>query len=104
MADDAVTGEWPGVSRDGEPQLIRGPLPGSGQRPNRYKLRTTAVPAGALGHDWLGYFNSKLSQSSVSWYYDRMEISFEYNPDDESKVIETVDATIEYANEQLRPG
>ena len=104
MADDSVTGEWLGVSRDGEPQLVRGPLPGSVQRPNEYKIRTTPIPAGALGQDWLGYFNSKLSQSSVSGYHDRMEITVEYYPDDESKVIETVDATIEYANEQLRPG
>jgi hypothetical protein len=104
MADDSVTGGWPGVSRVGQPELIRGQLPGSLKRPNEHKIHTTPVPAGAVGQDWLGYFNSKLSQSSVSGYHDRMEITVEYYPDDESKVIETVYATIEYANERLTAG
>jgi hypothetical protein len=99
---DSVTGEWPGASRDGEPELIRGQLPGSVQLPNKYNIRTTPVPAGACRRDWIGFFNSKLSQSSVSGYHDGNAINVEYDPGDESKVIEMVDAAIEYANERLK--
>ena len=64
MADDSVTAEWPGVSRYGEPELTRGQLPGSLKQPNEYKIRTTPVPAGAHGCDWIQFFNSYSSRRS----------------------------------------
>jgi hypothetical protein len=104
MADDSVTGGWPGVSRDGQPELIRGQLPGSLKRPNEYKIHTTPVPGGPHGKDWLGYFNSQLSQPPISGYHDGNAINVECHPDAEPKLIETVDAAIEYANERLTAG
>ena len=104
MADDSVTGGWPGVSRDGQPELIRGQLPGSVRLQNKYKIRTTPIPAGACRRDWIGFFNSKLSQSSVSGNHDGNEILVECHPDAEPKLIETVDAAIRYANERLTAG
>ena len=43
MADDSVTGGWPGVSRDGQPELIRGQLPGSVRLQNKYKIRESLI-------------------------------------------------------------
>ena len=102
MADDSVTADWPGVCRDGEPELIRGPLPGSLKMQNKYKIRTTPVPAGAHGENWLGFFNSQLSKSPVAGIHNGNEISVECWPGVESRMVEAVDAAIEYANKQLR--
>jgi hypothetical protein len=43
------------VSRDGEPELKRGPTPDSLKRQNEYWVRTTPVPPGDNGIDWFGY-------------------------------------------------
>jgi hypothetical protein len=42
MPDDSLTGEWPGISCDREPALTRGPLSGSVQRPNEYRILQAA--------------------------------------------------------------
>jgi hypothetical protein len=94
--------EWPGVSRGGEPELTRGPQPGSVKRQNQYIIRTTQIPGGAYGVDWLGFFNSQLIGPRVSAYHDGNKIVVECSPDDESKLIEKVDSAIEYANERLK--
>jgi hypothetical protein len=78
--------------------LIRGQLPGSVKLQNKYRIRTTPVPAGAYGVDWLGYFNSQLT----SGYHNGNEIIVECWPDDESEMIEKVDSAIEYANEGVK--
>ena len=87
------------VSRDGEPELIRGSQPGSLQRPNEYEIRTTPIPAGPLGVDWLGYFNSQLTgQRPVRGLHDGSKIIVECSPEDETGLIEAIDSAIEYAN------
>ena len=98
-----MTVEWPGVSRDGEPELVRGPQSGSMKLQNQYRIRTTPAPDVAAGVDWLGFFNSRLSHSTrFSGYHDGSMVIVECWPDDEPGLTETVDAAIEYANEQLR--
>jgi hypothetical protein len=110
MPDDSATGEWPGVSRDGEPELIRGPQSGSVKLKNQYELRTAPVPAGADGYNWVQFFNSQFTgprsrftgPRPISGYHDGNKIIVECWPDDASELIETVDAAIEYANERLK--
>ncbi|GBE65990.1 hypothetical protein MFM001_24520 [Mycobacterium sp. MFM001] len=102
IGGNSLTGDWPGVSRDGEPELVRGPQPGSAKRPNEYQIRTTPVPAGAHGADWLGLFNSQLAGPPFTAYHDGNKIIVECRPDDEPTLVETVDAAIEHANERLR--
>jgi hypothetical protein len=102
MADYPLTKDWPGASRDGEPVLVFEQPPGSLQLQNKYKIRTKRVPAGAYGANWRGFFNSKVSQPPISGYHKGNQITVDCNPDDESRLIETVDAAIQYANDQLR--
>jgi hypothetical protein len=98
-----VIGEWPGVSRDGEPELIRGPQSGSIQLQNQYRIRTTQIPGGAYGLDWLGYFNSQFTgQRPITGYHNGRGAIVECSPDDASKLIEMVDAAIEYANDRVK--
>ena len=52
------------VSRDGDPLLKRGPQVGSAQLQNQYEIRTTPLPTGPKGADWLGCFNSRLRGGS----------------------------------------
>jgi|GEM_PF-2131573 len=104
MADDSVTGGWPGVSRDGQPELIHGQLPGSGEQPNEYKIHTTPVPGGPHGEDWFGYFNSQLNGPLTASHDGINKITVFCSPDDEPNLTQAVDAAIEYANERLRAG
>jgi hypothetical protein len=90
------------VSRIGEPQLKRGPGPGPGQRPNKYWIRTTPIPAGARRYDWLQLFNSQVLLPPFSGYHDGNKINVECWPDDEPRLTEAIDSAIEYANERLR--
>ncbi|WP_407688039.1 hypothetical protein [Mycobacterium sp. HUMS_1102779] len=91
------------VSRDGEPVLVRGPLSGSLQMANKYEIRTTPIPAGHHGTNWLGYFNSQFTgQKAITGYHDGHKITIECWPDDEPRLIETVDAAIEHANERVQ--
>lgn len=89
------------ISRDGEPELRRGPTPGSRKQPNEYWIRITPVPPGDNGIDWLGHFNSQLSQPPFSGYHDGNKIIVECWPDDEPNLIEMVDSAIEYADERI---
>lgn len=106
-----VFGEWKPkqegggmtVLRDGEPELVRGPQKGSVQRPNEYEIRTTALPSGAKGVDWLGYFNSRFTgYGPFRGLHDGSKITIECSEDDAPQLIETVDEAIEYANEKVR--
>jgi hypothetical protein len=91
------------VSRDGEPRLIRGPHLGSLQRPNEYEIRTTPIPAGAHGANWLGYFNSRFTgPRPFRGLHDGNKITIECSPDDAPQLIETIDEAIEHANEQVK--
>jgi hypothetical protein len=92
------------VSRTGEPQLKRGPGPGpaSAQWPNKYWIRTTPLPAGARGYDWLQLFNSQLLRPPFSGYHDGNKIDVKCWPDDEPRLTVAIDSAIEYANERLR--
>jgi hypothetical protein len=91
------------VSRLGEPKLIRGPHLGSLQRPNEYEIRTTPLPAGALGVDWRGYFNSQFTgPRRFRGLHDGNKITMECSADDAPQLIEAVDSAIEYANEHLK--
>jgi hypothetical protein len=90
------------VSRDGEPELKLGPFSGSLKRPSEYWISTTPVPPGDDGVVWLGVFNSLLgSQPPFAGYHDGSKIIVECWPDDEPKLVETVDADIEHANKRL---
>jgi hypothetical protein len=95
---------WPGVSRDGEPVLIRGPRRDSVQMQNQYEIRTTPLPAGARGADWRGYFSSRFTGPGRfhGWHDGNNKITIECWPDDYSEMIEKVDSAIQYANEKLR--
>jgi hypothetical protein len=98
-----VTGEWPGVARDGEPLLTHGPSLDSVTQQNEYKIRTTRLPAGSYGDDWRGLFNSRFTgRSPIPGWHDGNKITVYCWPDDEPILIEKVDSAIEYANEQLR--
>ena len=90
------------VVRDGEPVLTRGPSHGSVKQPNEYKIHTTPVPDEAHGVDWLGVFNSQLGRPPFSGYHNGTEIIVECWPQDEPRLVETVDAAIECANERLK--
>ncbi|MGO9927024.1 MAG: hypothetical protein ACLPLP_13115 [Mycobacterium sp.] len=94
------------VSRDGEPELKRGPAGGSIQQQNQYEIRTTPVPAGARGYDWAQFFNSRFTgQRPITGYHDGRDKATIYCwPDDESKLVGTVDAAIKYANEKALKG
>jgi hypothetical protein len=99
--------KWPGVSRDGDPELIRGPQTVSGKLPNKYRirttLRTTQIPAGADGYNWVQFFNAQFTgPRKITGYHDGESAIVECWPDDASKLIETVDAAIEYANERVK--
>jgi hypothetical protein len=103
MSDDSVTGQWPGVSRDGErPELRRGPIPGAVKRQNEYLIRTTPVPGGTDRYDWVQFFNSHLSNGPITGYHDGNKIIVECSPDDEPQLIEKVDSAIQYANQRLK--
>jgi hypothetical protein len=102
VGDDSAAGKWPGVSRVGEPELKRGPLEGSLQRPNEYWIRTTRLPGGAHGANWLGYFNSQVSRPPFCGHHDGNKIIIECWPDDDPQLTEKIDSAIEYANERLR--
>lgn len=90
------------ISRVGEPELVRGPLPGSLQQPNEYTIRTTPVPGGPHGYDWCMYFNSQLNKPPFTAIHDGKKITVYCSPDDEPKLTEAVDAAIEYANQRVR--
>jgi hypothetical protein len=90
------------VARDGGPVLTRGPAQGSAKRPNEYKIHTTPVHSEAHGVDWLGFFNSRLSGPPFTGYHNGNEIVVECWPKDEDRLVETVDAAIDYANQRLR--
>jgi hypothetical protein len=91
------------VARDGEPELIRGQQQGLIPQPNQYRIRTTQIPDGAYGRDWLGFFNSQFTgQRPIRGYHDGKNAIVECSPDDESNLNETVDAAIEYANERVK--
>lgn len=90
------------VSRDGEHRLVDGPLSGSVQKPNEYGMRTTPIPPGESGIDWLGYFNSQLTGLPFSGYHGGDKITVDCWPDNELRLVDTVDAAIEYANEQVK--
>ncbi len=79
------------VERDGEPVLTRGPSRGSVKQPNE-----------AHGVDWLGFFNSQLSQPPFSGHHNGSEIVVECWPEDEPQLIDKVDAAIDSANQRLR--
>jgi hypothetical protein len=97
MSDDSVKRQE--VSRDGEPELIRGPQQGSVKLPNQYRIRTTQIPGGTYGVDWLGFFNSQFTgPRNITGHHDGKIAIVECGPDYASKLIETVDAAIEYAN------
>ena len=97
MSDDSV--KWPGVSRDGEPELIRGPQQGSVELPNQYRIRTTQIPGGKYGVDWLMFFNSQFTgPRKIPGHHDGNSAIVECSSDYASNLIETVDAAIEYAN------
>lgn len=93
----------PDIQRVGEPVLIRGPLPGSVKLQNKYEIRTTPLPGGAHGLDWCGCFNSQFTgPRPIPGFHDGNKITVECWPDDEPKLVETVDAAIDYANEQIQ--
>jgi hypothetical protein len=103
MADDPVTREWPGVSRDGEPLLTRGPSADSVNQQNEYTIRTTRLPAGPYGDDWRQLFNSRFTgHTPIPGWHDGNKITVYCWPDDEPNLIEKVDSAIGFANEQLR--
>jgi hypothetical protein len=99
MSDDTR----PGVSRDGEPKLIQGQLPGSAKLQNEYEIRTTPVPVGATGYDWAQFFNSQFTgQKAISGHHDgRNKITVYCWPDDQPNLIEKVDSALGYANDRL---
>ena len=64
-----------------------------------YEIRTTPLPAGALGDDWRGYFNSRFTgPRRFRGQHDGNKITIECSADDAPQLIETIDAAIEYAN------
>ncbi len=98
-----MAGEIKPVSRDGEPVLKRGPSTGSARQQNEYTVRTTPIPAGAYGVDWLGSFNSRFTgQTSIPGLHDGSKMTVYCWPDDEPNLFEKVDSAIEYANERLK--
>ncbi len=78
------------------------PRPPRGMRSVRYEIRTTALPAGAYGVDWRGFFNDQLKSPPIIAYHDGNKITVACHPDDEPEWLEKVDAAIEYANERLK--
>ena len=90
------------VSRDGQPELKRGPTPGSLKLLSEYQIRTTRVPAGAGGYDWVQFVNSRLSRGPITGRHDgRNTIIAQCRPKDAPELIEAVDSAVEYANQRL---
>ena len=89
------------VSRDGQPELIRGPLHGSVQMQNMYRIGTTPLPGGEQGMDWIGFFNSQTSGPPICGRHDGNAITVECWPADEPSLVARIDAAIDYANEKL---
>jgi hypothetical protein len=97
-------GEWTDIKRDGEPELVDSGDHGSTQFQHEYHIRTTPIPAGPKGDNWVQLFTSQFTgDRTMSGYHDRQTIAIVYcPPDDEPKLAETVDAAIAYANTRLQ--
>lgn len=65
----------------------------------KYRIRTTPLPADPAGIDWRGYFNDRLKQPPVTAYHDGNEITAYCDPEKHPDWLEKVDAAIEQTNE-----
>src|SRR5271166_583471 len=93
--------KWKRISRVGTPDLMKTP-----QQFNETRIIVYTAPAMA-DPDWLGYFASKVSQLEISGAHDSSsggrDAITAYAKDDDIdivRVIEAIDAAIEYANDK----
>ena len=92
---------WKRISRVGTPDLMKTP-----QQFNETRIIVYTTPAVADPH-WRGYFGSKVSQLEISAAHDSSsggrDAITAYAKDDDIdivRVIEAIDAAIEYANDK----